>query len=42
MVSELFGQDVFENIPLSASLGVMVFVIVICLAVMFAWYQRRD
>ncbi len=42
MVSELFGQDVFEDIPLSASLGVMVIVIVICLAVMFAWYQRRD
>jgi ABC-2 type transport system permease protein len=42
MVSELFGQDVFEGIPLSASLGVMAWVIAICLIIMFVWYRRRD
>jgi ABC-2 type transport system permease protein len=42
MVSELFDKDVFSDIPLSASLSVMVLVIAFCLVVMFTWYQRRD
>jgi ABC-2 type transport system permease protein len=34
--------DLSEGVPLFASLAVMVAVIAVCCAVMFAWYQRRD
>jgi ABC-2 type transport system permease protein len=43
LVSNLFGvPDVLTKASLYESIGVMVAVVVICCAVMFAWYQRRD
>jgi ABC-2 type transport system permease protein len=43
MVGTLFGEpDLGVNVPLNATLGVMVAVIAICCVVMLAWYRRRD
>ena len=43
MVGQLFDEpDLGADIPLNATLGVIVAVVAICCVVMFAWYRRRD
>jgi hypothetical protein len=43
LVERLFGiADFAEGVPLYGALGTMIAVILICCAIMFAWYQRRD
>lgn len=43
LVDSLFGVPGFgEHVPLTSAIGAIVVVIAICLAIMFAWYQRHD
>ena len=43
LVERLFGvADFAERVPLTGALATMIAAIVICCAIMFAWYQRRD
>lgn len=43
LVERLFGiEDFASDVPLTAALATMIVVILICCAIMFAWYQRRD
>jgi ABC-2 type transport system permease protein len=43
LVSALFGVPSFdEQVSLTSAIGAIVVVIAVCLAIMFAWYQRHD